>query len=251
MDAYTNFSKVYDILMDNVNYKEWGKYITSLLKEYNVNNGLVLELGCGTGSICEYLAKKGYDVIGIDNSIDMLNVAREKKEESGLDILYINQDMREFELYGTVKAVISSCDSINYVTNKRDLVKAFKLVNNYLDPGGVFIFDLNTEYKYENIGDSVIAENRDETSFIWENTYSHNKKINRYDLTLFLKEEDGRYSKHEETHLQRAYSLEEVKEALIKSGLEFVKVYNAFTRDEPNEKSERIYVIAKEKGKVI
>lgn len=251
MNEYTNFSKVYDVLMDNVNYKEWGKYLLSLLNEYKVNNGLILELGCGTGNICEYLAKKGYDVIGVDNSLDMLNIAREKKDDSGLDILYLNQDMREFELYGTVKAVISSCDSLNYITEKKDLLKVFKLVNNYLDPGGVFIFDLNTEYKYENIGDSVIAENRNETSFIWENTYSPSKKINRYDLTLFIKERDGNYSKHEETHFQKAYSLDEIKELLLKAGMEFIIAYNAFTRDLPTQESDRIYIVAKEKGKVI
>jgi len=251
MNAYTTFSKVYDILMDNVDYKEWGKYIISLLKEYYVNEGLVLELGCGTGNICEILAKCGYDVIGIDNSPEMLGVANEKKTESGRDILYLNQDMREFELYGTVKAIVANCDSINYITDKKDLVKVFKLVNNYLDPKGVFIFDLNTEYKYKCIGDSVIAENREDISFIWENEYLPNKKINRYDLTLFIKELDGRYLKHEETHLQKAYSLEEIKEALVKAGMEYVQSYDAFTRNSPKEDSDRIYIIAREKGKGI
>lgn len=251
MNAYTTFSKVYDILMDNVNYKEWGKYIISLLREYNINEGLVLELGCGTGNICEILAKRGYDVIGIDNSAEMLGVAVEKMIESGTNILYLNQDMREFELYGTVRAVVANCDSINYITDKKDLAKVFKLVNNYLDPKGLFIFDLNTDYKYKCIGDSVIAENREETSFIWENTYWENKKINKYDLTLFIKEEDGRYSKHEETHLQKAYSLEDIKKALNDAGMEYVHSYDAFTRDIPKQDSDRIFIIAREKGKVI
>lgn len=250
MNAYTNFSNFYDELMDNINYKEWGNYLLNLLKEYGICSGIVLELGCGTGNICEYLAKKGYDVIGIDNSLEMLGVANEKKMESGMDILYLNQDMRNFELYGTVKAVVSNCDSINYILEKKDLIKVFKLVNNYLDPGGVFIFDLNTEHKYKEIGDSVIAENREAISFIWENSYIPNKKLNRYDLTLFIKEEDGRFEKTEETHFQRAYSLEEIKEVINKAGMEFVSAYNGFTKNQPEIYSDRIHIIAREKGKI-
>lgn len=249
MNAYTNFSKFYDELMDNINYKEWGSYIVRLLKEYGVGSGIVLELGCGTGNICQYLSKKGYDVIGIDNSFEMLGVANEKKMKSGQDILYLNQDMRDFELYGTVKAVISNCDSLNYILDKKDLLKVFKLVNNYLDPDGVFIFDLNTEFKYTQIGDSVIAENRDDISFIWENTYSEKNKINRYDLTLFIKDDDGKYEKEEETHFQKAYSIDEIKEVLEKAGMEFVVAYNGFSKDSPGNDSERIHIIAREKGK--
>lgn len=249
MNAYKDFSKFYDELMDNIDYKEWGTYILGILKEYGLSSGIVLELGCGTGSICEFLAKKGFDVIGIDNSFEMLGVANEKKMKSGNDILYLNQDMREFELYGTVKAVISNCDSLNYILDKKDLVKVFKLVNNYLDPGGLFIFDMNTEYKYREIGDSVIAENREDISFIWENTYTENKKINRYDLTLFIKDGDGRYDKTEETHFQKAYSIDEIKESLKKAGMEFVCIYDGFTKKAPRPESERIHVIAREKGK--
>ena len=171
MEAYSSFAKVYDMFMDNVPYEEWGKYLINLLEEYGIKDGLVLDLGCGTGSITEILADKGYDMIGIDYSEEMLNVALDKKEKSGNNILYLNQDMREFELYGTVRAIVSICDSMNYMTTEEDLRDVFKLVNNYLDIGGIFIFDLNTIHKYETIGEQVIAENRDEGSFIWENTF--------------------------------------------------------------------------------
>ena len=147
MDAYSSFASVYDQFMDNVPYEEWADYLTGLLGEYQVHDGLVLDLGCGTGSLTEILAKKGYDMIGIDNSEDMLQIAMEKRADSGLDILYLLQDMREFELYGTVAAVVSICDSMNYLTDYEDLVQTLKLVNNYLDPQGVFIFDLNTGHK--------------------------------------------------------------------------------------------------------
>ena len=147
MDAYTGFASVYDTFMDNIPYEEWCAYLQDLLKEYGVGDGLVLELGCGTGSVAECLASMGYDMIGVDNSEEMLQIAMEKRAESGRDILYLLQDMREFELYGTVRAVVSICDSMNYVTEYEDLVTVFQLVNNYLDPEGVFIFDLNTVYK--------------------------------------------------------------------------------------------------------
>ena len=171
MDSYTSFAQVYDLFMDNVDYLAWCEYIKSLLKEYGINDGLVLDLGCGTGTVTELLADAGYDMIGVDNSCDMLEIAEEKKEKSGHDILYLMQDMREFELYGTVRAVVSVCDSVNYILEEEDLLEVFSLVNNYLDPGGMFIFDMNTRYKYEQMGDCTIAENREESSFIWDNFY--------------------------------------------------------------------------------
>lgn len=246
MEAYSGFANVYDMFMDNVPYEEWGEYVISLLKEYNIDDGLVAELGCGTGSLTEILSRNGYDMIGIDNSEEMLNIALEKKEKSGQDILYLNQDMREFELYGTVHAIVSICDSMNYILEEKDLLEVFKLVNNYLDIGGMFIFDLNTIYKYESIGDEVIAENRDEGSFIWENSFYEDENINEYDLTLFIRDNDGKYDKYVENHLQRAYTLENVKRLITESGLEFITAYDAFTRNEVREDSERIYVIAKE-----
>ena len=250
MDAYSSFASVYDQFMDNVPYEEWAEYLTGLLKEYQVNDGLVLDLGCGTGSLTEILAKKGYDMIGIDNSEDMLQIAMEKRADSGLDILYLLQDMREFELYGTVAAVVSICDSMNYLTDYEDLVRTLKLANNYLDPQGVFIFDMNTVHKYRDlIGDRTIAEARDECSFIWDNDYDPETKINEYDLTLFIQEEDDLYRRFVETHYQKAYELEEVKRAIAEAGMEFVAVYDAFTRKAPDENSERVYFVAREQGK--
>ena len=169
MATYESFARVYDLFMDNIPYEEWSVYLHELLQRDGVEDGLVLELGCGTGTMTELLSGMGYDMIGVDAAPDMLEIALEKKEKSGADILYLQQDMREFELYGTVRAVVSVCDSMNYITEEEDLLQVFRLVNNYLDPGGVFIFDLNTIYKYEQLGESVIAENREESSFIWEN----------------------------------------------------------------------------------
>lgn len=252
MDAYTSFAAVYDMFMDNIPYEEWCEYLTSLLQENGVLDGLLLDLGCGTGSLTELLAKKGYDMIGVDISGDMLQLAMEKRERSGADILYLLQDMREFELFGTVRAVVSICDSMNYILSLEELTQVFRLVNNYLDPSGVLIFDLNTEYKYREIlGTSTIAEDREESSFIWENDYQEEDRINEYDLTLFIQEEGELYRKYQETHYQRAYSLEEVKAAIREAGMEFVTAYDAFTREPAREDSERIYVIAREHGKTV
>lgn len=250
MDAYTGFAQVYDLFMDNIPYEIWGQYVIDLLKDYNIEEGLILDLGCGTGGITQVLARSGFDLIGVDCSEDMLEIARQKMEDGGLDILYLLQDMREFELYGTVAAVVSICDSMNYLTEHEDLVSVLKLVNNYLDPGGIFIFDINTIYKYECVlGESTIAENRDQGSFIWENFYDPEEKINEYDLTLYIREEDNRYRRFEETHYQRAYSLEEIRQAVDQAGMEFVAVYDAFTKEAARADSQRLYIIARESGK--
>ena len=250
MEAYTSFAEVYDTFMDNVPYEEWADYLEERLKEYGVKDGLVLELGCGTGSMTELLAEKGYDMIGVDNSEDMLEIAMEKRIESGHDILYLLQNMQEFELYGTVKAVVSVCDSVNYITEKAELEEVFRLVNNYLDPQGIFIFDFNTEYKYREIlGNQVIAEDREECSFIWENYYDHTSMINEYELTLFVQEEDDLYRKYQESHFQKAYTLRDIRSMVEASGLKFVTAYDAYTQKAPMHNSERITVIAREYGK--
>ena len=257
MEAYTSFARVYDTFMDNIPYEEWCEYLTGLMREYGVRDGLVLDLGCGTGNMTELLAKAGYDMIGADNAEEMLEIAMEKRDKSGYDILYLLQDMREFELYGTVRAVISVCDSVNYITEPEELQEVFRLVNNYLDPKGVFIFDFNTEYKYrEVLGDQTIAESREDCSFIWDNYYYEEERINEYELNLFIREdaesetEGDLYRRFRETHFQRAYTLEEITRIVEESGLQFVTAYEAFTKEPPSKNSERIYVIAREQGKV-
>ncbi len=250
MEAYTSFASVYDTFMDNIPYEEWAEYLSGVLAEYEVTDGIVLDLGCGTGTLTELMAARGFDMIGVDYSEEMLEIAMEKRAESGRDILYLLQDMREFELYGTVRAVISICDSLNYITEEAELEEVFRLVNNYLDPEGVFIFDFNTVYKYREIlGDQTIAESREDCSFIWDNYYYEEEQINEYELSLFLQEEGNLYRKYVETHYQKGYELETIKSLLEKSGMKFVTAYDAFTRNPPTKESERVYVIARESGK--
>ena len=218
----------------------------ALISERN----LVLDLGCGTGTITELLYEKGYDMIGVDSSEEMLQIALDKKFETRSDILYLCQDMRELDLYSTVGTVVSVCDSLNYLLMDEDVLQTFHLVNNYLFPGGIFIFDFNTIYKYEEvIGDTTIAENREDCSFIWENFYSCEDHINEYDVTVFERQEDDLYRRFTETHYQRGYTLEEMKTFLEKAGLIFVTALDEKTHKAPTETSERIYVIAREHGK--
>ena len=252
MEAYTNFAEVYDTFMDNIPYEKWAEYLHEIMEEYNIREGTLLELGCGTGNMTEQLASMGYDMIGVDNSEDMLELAMEKRFKTGHDILYLLQDMQSFELYGTVKAVVSVCDSVNYVTDEAELKEVFRLVNNYLDPRGIFILDFNTEYKYREIlGDRVIAEERDECSFIWDNYYNEQDKINEYELTLFVqsKEDPELYRKYQEVHYQRAYTLEKIKTLIEKAGLRYIAAYDAYTKKAPMYTSGRICVIAQEYGK--
>lgn len=263
MEAYTSFASVYDTFMDETPYEEWSDWIVSLLGRYGrmestENKALlqeqntILDLGCGTGTLTGLLAEKGYDMIGIDNSQEMLQIALEKRDRSGQEILYLLQDMREFELYGTVGAVISVCDSLNYLLEEEDLLQTFCLVNNYLYPGGLFIFDFNTVYKYETvIGDATIAENREDCSFIWENYYDSEGETNEYDLTIFVKK-DGltdSFQRFWEKHFQRGYRLTQIRDLVEKAGMTFVAAFDADTRGEVREESERIYVVARECGK--
>lgn len=248
--VYESFASVYDTFMDNVPYEAWSVYVTGLLKKHGIKEGIVLDLGCGTGSLTELLAGERYDMIGVDVSEDMLEIAQEKKRNSGHDILYLLQDMREFELYGTVRAVVSICDAMNYILTEEELRQVFCLVNNYLDPGGIFVFDLNTDYKYrELLGDTTIAESREECSFIWENTWYEEEQVNEYDLTIFKKEKNGLFRRYTETHFQKTYGIDTVKRLLTEAGMEFLAVYDAFTEEAPGADSERLYFIAREKGK--
>lgn len=190
------------------------------------------------------LRNMGYDMIGIDISYDMLNEAMNADDSDG--ILYLCQDMREFELYGTVGAVVSCCDSMNYLTSKDELVQVFSLANNYLDPGGLLIFDMKTISYYRKLGTQTIAENRESGSFIWENEYDETTHDNSYFLTIYEENEDGSFERFCEEHLQHGFLIEEVKEAITASGLEFIDVLDAQSLSQPDDDSERLIFIARE-----
>jgi len=261
-EAYTTFATVYNLFMDNVPYRDWADFISKYLKDNGVDKGLVLDLGCGTGTMTRLLADKGYDMIGIDSSDEMLQIAmdgtdsnvckHESSSEENADnsILYLCQDMREFELYGTVKAVVSVCDSMNYIADEGDFLRVLTLVNNYLDPGGFFIFDLNTPLHYrEVLADNTFAESREDAAFIWDNYFDEETGINEYELTLFQKDENDLFLRSCEYHYEKAYSLSDVKKLLDKAGMEFLEAFADYTDEKYSENSScgRMVIVAREK----
>lgn len=249
MGIYNNFAKVYDSFMSDVPYDEWVDFLEQIWAKYEINPKLVLDLGCGTGTITQKLTNK-YDMIGLDISAEMLSFAREKNEKNNTNVLYLEQDMCEFELYGTVDSIYCLCDGFNYLTEKEDIVNTLKLCNNYLNPKGLLIFDLNTEYKFKEIyGDKVFADNTEAGSYIWINEYDEADKINIYDVNFFILDENtSMYEKFDEYHEERAYSLEEIKEMLDLANLEFVLACDINFK-EINITTERMYIIARERGK--
>jgi len=246
MNIYKEFAKVYDIFMAEVPYNTWADYIDEVLKQNKRDSKLILELGCGTGSITTLMKEKGYDMIGVDISEDMLMIAKDKDE----NILYLNQDMREFELFGTVDACICLCDSLNYILEEKEILQIFKLVNNYLNPDGLFIFDINTKHKFQNIlGDNSYCQAEENSAYIWENYYDEDAEINEYYTNIFVKEKNNLYQRHEEFHYQRAYTEEVLKDLITQSGMELLQIYEGFTFNTPTPASERLVFITKEKGK--
>jgi len=240
---YNDFAFYYDRLMRDVNYGKWADYIEKLFNRKKLMPKLIADLGCGTGSFCLEMATRGYEMIGIDISPDMLSCARKKAIEADADILFLNQDMTTFELYGTVDAITCLMDSVNYVTYKNDLKRLFKLVNNYLNPGGLFIFDINSQYKFENVfSNNVFCENDPEVSYIWQNSFDKTSRLCRFDLTFFVRE-GQLYRRFDETHIERAYSNFELIEMLSSAGLRKISIYDAFTFRKPSEKSERMFFV--------
>ena len=248
MDAYTGFAEVYDEFMEDVPYEKWRDLVVAELKKEGIADGLVLDLGCGTGTFTRMLAEAGYDMIGVDGSQEMLMEAREKTADSG--ILSLCQDMREFELYGTVRAIVSTCDTMNYLLTPEDFIRTLRLANNYLDPGGVFIFDLNTLYKFREVmGNTTIAESGEDASFIWDNYFDEETGRNEYDLTLFIRQENGLFARVSEVHEEQGYAPEQILEFIARSGMEYVRAFDAETGGEPHETSEKVFYVVREHGK--
>ena len=244
MDAYTSFASVYDLFMDNVPYEEWCAFLCKILAQHGITDGPVLDLGCGTGKMTRLMSEQGYDMTGIDNAAEMLQIAA--MEPGEVPILYLLQDMQDLELDGCVRAVYSVCDCVNYVLDEKELQQAFSRVHEYLEEDGAFIFDVNTSYKYTKLlAENTFAESRDEGSFIWDNYYDEEERINEYDLTLFIPEGDELYRRYTETHYQRNYETETLLKLLKNAGFTDICVYDDYTDAPLCETSERAIFVAK------
>lgn len=246
-EIYGGFAAVYDLFMDEIPYDEWFLYLQGMLREYHVEDGIVVDLACGTGEMTMRLQDAGYDMIGVDISEEMLELAREK---CGAEVLLLHQDMRELELYGTAKAMVCVCDGMNYLCKKEELEQVFQRVSMFLDKDGVLIFDMKTDYFYrEVLGNRTLTDNREDASYIWENVYHEQEKVNEYLLTVYRLADAQRdlFARTDELHRQRAYTPELVRSCLAKQGFYDIQVYEALTKKKPTDTSERIYFAARKK----
>ncbi len=254
MKSYDALAKVYDRLNSEVDHAAIATFYEKVFDRYGIRPQLVLDLGCGTGSMTLELAGRGYDMIGVDASAEMLSKAYERMWSSGRSgILFLQQDMRELELYGTVGAVVSTLDCVNYLTEEGDLDRCFALVHNYLDPNGVFVFDVNTPYKFQHVyGDQAyILEEADGSAFCgWQNDYDPQSGLCRFLLSVFTEEADGRYVRQDEEQTERCYSRAELESALARAGFTDVAFFGGMDLSAPTACTERWYIAAKcEKNK--
>ena len=251
MEAYTSLAPVYDRLNADIDYAAWADYIEHQFALHSKTKPeSVLDLACGTGNVTVELARRGYDMTGVDLSEDMLAVARKKcdGERFRHSVLLIRQDMSELELYGTVNAVVCCLDSLNYLTDTAALMRTFSHVHNYLDPDGLFIFDMNAPAKFENVyGDnSYILE--DEGVFCaWQNLYNKKAKLCDFYLSIFTEDKDGRWHRFDEEQRERCYSLRTVKKLLDEAGFELCALTSDFDGSSVDDDTERWHFVARAK----
>jgi SAM-dependent methyltransferase len=271
--SYTALARIYDAVNGDLDYAAWGDYVERCFDRYLPSRPtLVLDLACGTGRMTGELYRRGYDLIGVDQSAEMLAAAvrrtddlRFAMEDEWLaahpdrtvedlpdfgSVLYLQQDMRDFELYGTVGAIVCCLDSVNYLTEPEDLLRCLRWVRNYLDPGGLFLFDVNTPYKFREVyGDNAYAfdeEVEGRSLFCsWQNAYDPESRTCAFYLTLFEEGEDGRYDRAEEAHLERCYDLDELRALLSEAGLELLDVHGSVDGLSPTPTTERWHLVAR------
>ena len=247
---YKLLAPFYDKANKDIDYSKWADFIEDVIKrEYKEGKpSLILDLGSGTGKMTIELAGRGYDMTGVDNSVEMLDMARNNAYESGLGdkILWLNQDMREFELYGTVDVTVSCLDCVNHLTDVKSLSKCFGLVHNYLIPDGLFIFDVNGKHKFESIyADNTYAIESDGSFCIWQNYYSKKSGLCDFYITVFNECPDGKYVRYDETETEKMYTIKTLKKVLCDCGFEFIGAYSDFSFKPATDDDERIYIVAR------
>ena len=245
MSRYGAFAEYYDSLTSNVSYDETAKYVADILNENGIKKGILLDLACGTGTMSVQMAKRGYEVIGIDNSPEMLSEACEKACEAGEDILFLCQDMCDIDLYGTVECTICLLDSLNHLESEEELLSAFKGVSLFTVPGGLFIFDVNTQYKHKYVlGNNTFVYDNDDVYCVWQNEYDDESKTVEIFLDFF-EEENGLYRRSSEYFTESAFSDETIRRLLKEAGFSDVKAYGELSRNAPSETEERIFYVAR------
>ena len=259
-EGYDAISAVYDLLNKDLDYDAWAEFVEQCFARFlPTRPELVLDLACGTGRMTRALAARGYDMIGVDGSEDMLSEAYAATDPAR-HVLYLRQDMRSFELYGTVGATVCCLDSINYLLTTEDLTACLRTVHNYLDPDGLFLFDVNSPYKFAHIyGDNAyVLENEfpadpelglpaSAVYCGWQNTFDPQSKVCDFYLTVFRELENGTYERTEEHQRERCYSEKDLKNALQMCGFELLGIYDDFDFSAVTSSSERWYIAARAK----
>lgn len=245
MSAYEAFASVYDLFMEEVEYEKWLRHIHAVWDRLGLQPRTILDLGCGTGSILLPLAKEGFQMIGVDISPEMLAEADRKAAAEGLSVQLACQDMTELDLGQKADCILSLCDCMNYLTEDGQLEEAFQSIAKHMEKGSLFLFDMNTEYKFQEVlGQNAFGSAEESAAYIWENDYDAGEKINEYYVSFFIEQENGLYKRVEEYHYERAYSMEEVEKSLQAAGMELLAVYDGYRFAAPNAKSERLLFAA-------
>ncbi len=249
--GYSAFARYYDELTANINYEKRAEYFHEIIKKFNcTDNNILLDLACGTGSISFKMSELGYDVIGIDNSDEMLGTAIDKKFDNGLDVQFLCQDMRNFEMFGTVGITLCVLDSINHLTSIEDVRKVFERTALFAEPEGLFIFDINTEYKHKNIlADNTFTYETENVYCVWENTLDPESLEIRMNLEFFEREENGLYSRSSDGFSEKAYSQQDIEKILADTGFEMLAKYGGDTFESPKDDTQRIVYVARNKNK--
>lgn len=243
---YSQFSQFYDLLMEDVDYKNRTEYILSLFDKYDKNPTLLLDLACGTGNFSVEFAKYDVSVIGVDMSPEMLSAAMEKSKKQGLDVLYLCQNATELDLYGTVDGAVCCMDSINHITDYNDVCEIFKKVSLFLEKDRLFIFDVNTPYKHKNVlGDNTFVIEQDDIFCVWDNSYDENKAITSINLDFFVSDDNGKYERYSDYIEERAYSDYALQSALDKAGFETLAVLGELSYENPKSDDERVFYVAR------
>ncbi len=246
MNSYTKFARLYDSLMNSdVNYAHWADYIENLFDFFDKSPDIVCDLACGTGNITLPLARRGYDMIGVDKSFDMLSIAREKATENSLDVMFLEQDLKNLDLYGGCDAFLCMIDGFNYIINPNTLHKIAKRIKTcFLEPGGIFVFDLSSRYKLESyISDNTFIHDGNDIFYAWENKFHKNTALSDMYLNFFVKS-GGSYSRFGERHLQRAYTEDEIRRIFLSAGFSRIEAFSPLTFDKPKKDDMRIVFVA-------
>lgn len=245
---YSNFAEFYDELTDDVGYEERTKYLCSLFEKFDRAPTLLLDLACGTGGFSREFAREGISVIGVDISEEMLAVATEKNFEEKLDILYLCQDAAELDLYGTVDGAVCCLDSINHITDYDTLCAVFKKVSLFLENERLFIFDVNTIFKHEQIlADNTFVIENDDIYCVWQNEYDKDTRTTEIMLDLFRREGDT-YTRSFENICERAYTEEEIKSALKNANLSIVGIFGDMSVSAPESDEQRIIFVTRKEA---